>query len=62
MITKDSWSYMTGIVRDHGIGLGLVAIGSAGIGLLSAGVESLQMLEAALVGQDTTQQVQPALP
>lgn len=32
----------------------LVAVGSAGIGLLSAGLEGLHILEAALVGQDTT--------
>ncbi len=38
----------------------LVAIGSAGIGLLSAGLESLQMIEAALIGEDMTQQVQSA--
>jgi len=33
----------------------LVAIGSVGLGLLSIGLESLHMLEAALVGKDTTQ-------
>jgi hypothetical protein len=38
----------------------LVAIGSAGIGLLSASLESLHVLETALVGQDTTTQRQPA--
>ncbi len=40
----------------------LVAIGSAGIGLLSAGLESLHMIEAAFIGEDTTQQVQSAFP
>ncbi len=40
----------------------LVAIGSAGIGLLSAGLEGLRLLETALVGQDTTQQVQSVFP
>jgi len=38
----------------------LVAIGSAGLGLLSIGLESLQALEAALVGQNQDA-VQPAL-
>jgi hypothetical protein len=32
-----------------------VALGTAGLGILSAGLESLHMLEAALVGQDVTQ-------
>ena len=32
-----------------------VAIGSAGVGLLSAGLESLHMLEASFVGEDTPQ-------
>lgn len=35
----------------------LVAISSAGLGLLSMGLEGLHMLEAALVGKDTTQSV-----
>jgi hypothetical protein len=39
----------------------LVAISSAGIGLLSAGMESLQMLEDALAGQDPAQ-LQSAFP
>jgi dihydroxyacetone kinase len=33
----------------------LVAIGSAGIGLLSAGLEGLQQIEAAVLGQETSQ-------
>ena len=37
----------------------LVAIGTTGLGLLSVGLEGLQMLEAALVGQDVTQVVHP---
>ena len=36
-----------------------VALGTAGLGLLSVGMEGLQMLEAALVGQDTTQLATP---
>lgn len=37
----------------------LVALGTAGLGILSIGMEGLQMLEAALAGQDLSQ---PALP
>ena len=33
----------------------LVAISSAGIGLLSAGLEGLQQIEAAVLGQETSQ-------
>jgi hypothetical protein len=35
--------------------LQFVALGTAGLGILSAGLESLHMLEVALLGQDVTQ-------
>ena len=37
----------------------LVALGTAGLGILSIGMEGLQMLEAALAGQDLSQPVLP---
>ncbi len=37
----------------------LVAIGSAGLGILSLGLESLQMFDASLTGQDMTRQAFP---
>ena len=37
----------------------LVAIGTAGLSVVSLGLESLQSLEAALVGQDVTQTAYP---
>ena len=40
--------------------VGLVALSSAGLGVLSVSLESLQKLEANLLGQDTTQ-FRPAL-
>jgi len=40
--------------------MGLVALSSAGLGVLSVSLESLQKLEANLLGQDTTQ-LRPAL-
>lgn len=37
----------------------LVAMSTAGLGVLSVGLEGLQMLEAALMGQDVTQFTYP---
>ncbi len=37
----------------------LVALGTAGVGFLSATLEGLQVLEAALVGQDVSQNALP---
>ncbi len=37
----------------------MVAIGSAGLGIVSAGLESLQSLEASILGQDIAQRAIP---
>ncbi len=39
--------------------MALVAMSTAGLGVLSVGLEGLQMLEAALMGQDVTQVAYP---